>query len=264
MNPLVSVSIVSHRHGLLLAELLNDIERHCGGTKIEILLTLNVPERLESDIRQLGFPVRLIINDAPKGFGANHNAALEQATGSYFCVLNPDVRLATDPFPGLLDCLAQVRTGCVAPLVLTPGGLIEDSARRLPTPWQILRKFMTQLRGHRMPADYEVTGIKPIAVDWVAGMFMFFSRDVIRSIGGFDERYFLYYEDVDLCSRLRVSGMEVFLCPRVKVVHAAQRQSHREWRFQRWHLASMLRFFLSPVYRQLRFGHRATNAEPRT
>lgn len=260
MKPLVSVSVVSHRHGPLLVQLLGDIERHCRGTAIEILLTLNVPERLEFDIRQFRFLVQLIENRAPRGFGANHNAALERATGSYFCVLNPDVRLAADPFPALVGCLAQDRCGCVAPLVRAPDGTIEDSARRFPTPWRILRKLIARIRGRRVPVDYDIAGTGPVAVDWVAGMFMLFRRDGIERIGGFDERYFLYYEDVDLCARLRVRGETVYVCPQVEIVHTARRQSHREWRYRRWHLASMMRFFLSSVYRRLVFGRRV--AEP--
>jgi hypothetical protein len=82
-------------------------------------------------------------------------------------------------------------------------------------------------------------------------MFMLFPACTYQSVGGFDERYFLYYEDVDLCARLRLLGHEIVLCPDATVMHHARRASHRNFRYLRWHLGSMARFFLSPAYRQV-------------
>jgi GT2 family glycosyltransferase len=83
-------------------------------------------------------------------------------------------------------------------------------------------------------------------------MFMLFTRETFEAVGGFDERYYLYYEDVDICARLRMAGKEVVLCPTVQVIHDAQRQSHTSPRHLAWHLASMLRFFTSaPFARQV-------------
>jgi GT2 family glycosyltransferase len=81
---------------------------------------------------------------------------------------------------------------------------------------------------------------------------MLFPRQVFEQLHGFDERYFLYYEDVDMCGRLQLAGYKVAVCPQAQIVHHAQRSSHRSLKYLRWHLASMLRFFFSPVYRQLR------------
>jgi GT2 family glycosyltransferase len=232
---MVSVSIVSHRHGALLRELLRDLER-C--PRIEVLLTLNVEEPLAFDPHGFGFPLALVRNARPRGFGANHNAAFARAAGDCFCVLNPDVRFDTDPFPRLRAVLQDPAVGCAAPLVLSPAGAVEDSARRFPTPARLLARALA--RGAR--PEYE-TGTGAFSPDWVAGMFMMFRSDVFRAIGGFDERYFLYYEDADLCARLRAAGYDVRLDPAVRVVHAARRASRRNLRHLGWHVASALRFF---------------------
>ena len=79
--------------------------------------------------------------------------------------------------------------------------------------------------------------------DWAAGMFMLFRSDAFRRVNGFDENYHLYYEDVDICARLRAAGLCVVVDPRAQVVHFGGRRSHREMRYLRWHLASMMRFF---------------------
>jgi hypothetical protein len=85
----------------------------------------------------------------------------------------------------------------------------------------------------------------PFSPDWVAGMFMLFRNELFREIGGFDERYFLYYEDVDLCFRLRQHGYDVVLVPDARAAHFAQRQSHRNPRYLLWHVRSLVRFLLS-------------------
>lgn len=77
---------------------------------------------------------------------------------------------------------------------------------------------------------------------------MLFPRHIFERLNGFDQSYFLYYEDVDLCARMRLLGYEVVLCPDAKVIHHAHRSSHRNFRFLLWHLSSMMRFFFSPVY----------------
>jgi hypothetical protein len=94
--------------------------------------------------------------------------------------------------------------------------------------------------------------VDSISVDWIAGMFMLFPAAVFAKLGGFDEAYFLYYEDVDLCSRLRAQGREVLVSSGVSVIHDARRASHRNPKYLRWHLSSMLRFFLHHFFRQRR------------
>jgi GT2 family glycosyltransferase len=130
-----------------------------------------------------------------------------------------------------------------APLVLGVAGEVEDSARDFPSPLRIACKALGRCKG----GNYAI-GADLVHPDWVGGMFMLFLSAVYQSAGGFDERYFLYYEDVDLCARLRLLGYLVVLCPQARVVHHARRSSHRNLRYLRWHVGSMTRFFLSPVY----------------
>ncbi len=176
----------------------------------------------------------------PNGFGANHNAAFEQCKSDYFCVLNPDIRIDENPFPKLIAELADPHVGVVAPRILNPAGNVEDSARHFPKPGFLVRKLFGLAGG----PDYTVTPTV-ISPDWVAGMFMLCRARVFAEVQGFDERYFLYYEDVDLCRRLRKRGYDVRMLPSVSAVHDARRQSRRNLRHLRWHLSSILRYFLS-------------------
>lgn len=235
---MISVSIVSHGHGVMLAWLLQDLARHSAGYVRECLLTLNIPEPLPFDPSAYPFTVRLIENSQPLGFGANHNRAFELSQGEFFCVLNPDIRLLADPFAQLLGCFGEAAVALAVPLVVDSQGRIEDSARRFPSPFRILCKAFGRCYG----GDYEV-GEALLHPEWVGGMFMLFPHDSFAAINGFDELFFLYYEDVDLCFRLRLGGRDIVLNPAVRVVHDAQRASRRQLQYLRWHSASMLRYF---------------------
>lgn len=224
----------------MLKTLLADLDRHCKPHSLEILLTLNLAETLPFKVDDFSFPIIVIRNPAPLGFAANHNQAFAKASGQFFCVVNPDIRLNENIFPALLNCLQDTSVGVAAPLVVGEQGEIEDSARRFPTPFKILCKAFGGCRG----SDYAVKN-EMIFPDWVGGMFMLFRRETFAQVGGFDERYFLYYEDVDLCARLTLQEYKVALCPTAQVVHYAQRSSHRKLKYLKWHLTSMMRFFCS-------------------
>ena len=159
--------------------------------------------------------------------------------------MNPDIRLNEDPFPALLSCLQDFNVGVVAPVVLGEDGEMEDSARYFPTPFKILCKAFGKCKG----SDYVVSN-EPIFPNWVGGMFMLFPSEIFKQLDGFDQKFFLYYEDVDLCARLRLLGYEVVLCPAASVVHQARRSSHSDFKYMIWHIASMMRFFCSGVFLQ--------------
>lgn len=131
-KPVISISIVSHQQGALAAALLSDIAAHCT-LPMEIILTQSVPETTDFDAGAYPFPVKIIRNKVRKGFGANHNAALAYCGAAFFCVLNPDIRITQDPFPRLIELLADQSVGMVAPLIVSPEGRTENSACRFPT-----------------------------------------------------------------------------------------------------------------------------------
>ena len=242
----ISISVVSHGQMALVQNLLSDIRKHCGNARIEIILTLNLKDEVAPERSQFPFPVQLLRNPAPLGFGANHNEAFTHATGTFFCVLNPDIRLGSNPFPALMDALAMPHVGVAAPLVLGVDGSQEDSARRFPTPWAIFKRWV-----HGRHAAVYASGSVAYKPDWVGGMCMLFSRSLFAQVSGFDERYFLYYEDVELCGRLKLQGWHAMVCPDSKVTHHAQRSSHKNLKYLRWHVTSIFRFFMSATFFRL-------------
>ena len=119
----ISISIVSHAQIGLIVALLADLESRCRESRFEVILTLNLGEELPFSADGFSWPIKIVRNAVPRGFGANHNQAFKQATGKYFCVLNPDIRLVGDPFPTLVAYLKDPLLGVVAPLVLGANGI---------------------------------------------------------------------------------------------------------------------------------------------
>lgn len=233
------VSVVSHGHGTLAHTLLADLARFCAGSVERVVLTLNLPEP-EPAMPVKGWPFILQVrhNAVPLGFGANHNRALAGASEPFVCILNPDVEMSgSDPFAALVKTAALLRTGCAYPVQLNAHGVSQDSERELPTPGALWRR--------------RFLGRREVRVDWVNAACLVLPQPTWQALGGFDEAYFMYCEDVDLCLRLRLAGLELVQAP-AQIVHAGQRASHRRWSHLLWHVRSLLRLWRSPAYRQAR------------
>ncbi len=233
----ITVSIVSHGQSRLVAALLEDLS-HCADVS-KVVLTKNIPEDDIPCPETLQSRLRVICNERPLGFATNHNQAFGYCNTSLFAVLNPDIRLEGDPLSQLALALKATGGGVIAPVVRNPEGGLENSARYFPTLLHLLRKLLG-LGDGRITFENIVV---PQDVDWTAGMFLLFPASTFRALGGFDEDFFLYYEDVDICIRVWRSGRRVLLHPGVSVIHAAQRTSHRKLRYLKWHLTSMARYF---------------------
>ncbi|TNF54783.1 MAG: glycosyltransferase family 2 protein [Burkholderiales bacterium] len=236
------LSIVSHRQAHLAKQLLADLN-HCQ-TPERLVLTCNTPEREPLALPSGG---QRIDNTAPLGFAGNHNQAFRHCREDFFCVLNADLRLPGDPFPQLLARMDDPKVGVVAPMVLSPAGAVEDNARQFPTVGSLLRKAAGGPDGRYavQPSPHAPA----VEVDWVAGMFLLFRAEAFRDVGGFDDKFFLYYEDVDICARLWKAGWKVLLSPDITVVHDAQRASRRDPQYMAWHASSMTRYFFKHLGR---------------
>lgn len=239
----VTVSVVSHLQQHLIKMLLDDLQIH-SNQYITVILTINVDEIISFDTNKYSFPIKVISNKTAKGFGENQNQAFNYCDTTYFCVVNPDIRLREEPFKKLIAELEEQSAGLIAPKVVNPEGVVEDSIRNFPTPLSIIKKILFKKRSADYPTNQVI--LNP---DWVGGMFMLFKADVFKQVGGFDERYFMYYEDVDVCRMLHQIGYKIVYSPNCTVVHDARRSSHKDLKYLSWHLSSMLRFFVKWLFK---------------
>ena len=240
-----TISVVSHGHGPILTDLLNDLDQLPGIEHWRIIVTLNLPtDKLDRE----AFPrlhILQIHNVVSQGFGRNHNAAFEKCVGRWFVVVNPDIRIVD---PKTLSRIASPGNGdeaaIRAPIVRNRRGELEDSVRRNLTPVDLWRR-----RHDR--SSIGLTAANAGTFFWVAGMFMIFNKIAFNALGGFDERYFLYCEDYDICARAALAGFSVRLMEDLTVVHDAQRDSHKSRKYLRWHVESLMKVWTSSVFWRL-------------
>lgn len=245
----LTISIVSHGHLSLVRELLRDLESQSLTVPLEVILTLNIAGEELDRAEYPRLALRLIQNKTPKGFGANHNAAAAQATGEWLIVLNPDIRLeGPESLQRLLLHAADLPAFSIcAPRIINQEGAQEDSVRALLTPWSLVRRA----RGQRHAQDATEPARKGRPFYWFAGMFLLVRQADFLGLDGFDERYFLYCEDFDLCARAVLAGGELHQVRSVSAIHHARRDSHRSRKHLKWHLESLFRVWTSSAFWQL-------------
>ena len=228
----VTLSVVSHGHGDMVWRLVNKLSNL--ESVVKIIVTLNIPEKIS---QQLPDCVQLIHNLEPMGFGENHNQAFASCNTKIFGVINPDIDLIVDPFPVLLDTLADECISVVGPKVVAVDGTTEDSLRRFPTLISLMSRYLLPGRQETFFARGDL-----VFPDWIAGMFMLFKTSDYQRIGGFNTNYFMYCEDADICTRLWLLKKWVALNSNAVVVHQARRASRRSLRHLLWHIASLIRY----------------------
>ena len=241
-------SIISHNQAGLLSDLLGDLDKLTFQRPVFFIITENSADPTALTIARAsklfknGF-MQCVHNPQPQGFGANHNQAFKLAAerADVFFVLNPDLRVNEDIFSGLSESLTSDATiGIIAPEVVSPSGHLEDNARYFPSIARIVRKLLFRDRGLFPKHPTQV-----YFPDWMAGMCMGFTKRAYKELKGFDERYFMYYEDADICRRAHALKYRPAVNPSHTVIHAAQRTSHRNFNLLLRHLASMFRFLAS-------------------
>ena len=248
--PLITLSIVSHGDADKIARLLQSILQHEPDTasRFQLLLTDNLKDDLPDFDPARWSSLHILRNERPLGFAENHNRAFSHARGEYFVILNPDLVFEQPLLERMLKSLHDRGADLIAPQIVDETGTVQDSYRPLPTPFELIQR--------RLPG-YTFTPYLPDAdgiarPDWIAGMFWLMRSETYRQLGGLDEKFFLYLEDVDFCSRARLRGMKIMVDTNAWVRHDAQRSSRRRLRYLYLHIKSALQFFLSPVYRQVR------------
>jgi O-antigen biosynthesis protein len=186
------------------------------------------------------------------GFGKACNIGVEAARGEYLLLLNPDTVISAKTLSDAVGFMeAHPKAGLMGPKILNPDGTLQLSCRRsIPTPAVAFYYFagLSYLfpkskrfgRYHLTYMDEDTMA----QVDVISGSFMFMRRELFNEIGGFDKRFFMYGEDIDLCYRISHAGHEVWYCPQIKIVHQKGKSSaKRKIRSRFYFYEAMIIFF---------------------
>ncbi len=198
------------------------------------------------------FPgVRLIANRRNRGFAAAVNQALAVARGRCLLLLNPDTVVRPGAFREMTDFFARrPGAGAAGCRLLEPDGRVQPSVRSFPTFASALERFTILGRLRLLPGvrrrylreDFDYRS--PAEVDQVMGAALFLRREALEEVGFLDERFFLYFEEVDLCRRLKSAGWEIWYNPRAAVVHYGGASFEQAaGRSRLWLLESQLKYF---------------------
>ena len=201
--------------------------------------------------------VDCILSEHNGGYGSGHNLALLHTSSRYHVICNPDIRLRPGALSRLADFMEQhPEVGVVSPRFLFPDGRLQPNNHRLPTFTDLfLRRFIPgRWRRHfdRREAHYLMLDIgyeQVCEVPFPSGAFMFCRTETLQRIGGFDEAFFLYFEDVDLALRVRQAGQKTLFCPEAEVIHLWERAAHKSWRMTWVFARSAIRHFNKWGYR---------------
>jgi len=244
---LITLSVVSHGHTEQIQHLLASLQKYEQAIpRFQLILTDNLKNDLPDFDPAPWASLHILRNDRQMGFAQNHNNAFKISEGGYFAILNPDLIFERPVFEQLITSLHKHQADVIAPNIVDENGTMQDSFRALPSPFEIIRR---RLPGYKFK-PYQPDGEGLIHPDWMAGMFWLMNAGVYRRLGGMDESYRLYFEDVDFCTRARLMGMKLLVDSQVQIRHDAQRSSRRKLFYLFLHTRSAIQFFTSPVYRQ--------------
>ena len=199
------------------------------------------------------FPeVQWLLNSRNEGYARGSNMGLGMSDSEYVLLLNPDIVLQPGAVDAMLDAADRnPQAGIIGPQLLNEDGSIQDSCRRFYTLTTLLmrRTFLGKLfprsRAVARHVMHYFDHLSTRAVDWVLGGCMLVRRSAVARVGPMDERFFLYFEDVDWCYRMWQAGCEVLYVPEARLVHRHRRQSTAGVRDKSFwfHLGSLISFY---------------------
>jgi GT2 family glycosyltransferase len=232
MTLTLGAAIVNYNAGPDLRLALESIDREARGAWLAVVVDNGSTDGSEAAAMEYA-QVRLVRNSENVGFARGVNQAIRECPADRIVIMNPDCRLMPDSLSPLMAVLdADPQCAIVAPLVLDPDGAQQGNARGDPDMLtglfgraSALRRALPGLGVARRNVIVGTADNASTVVDWVSGACMLVRRDAFVRVGGFDERYFMYWEDADLCRRLRGRGHTIRFVPAASAVHRVGQSS---------------------------------------
>lgn len=249
----LSVTIVSYNNKRDISRCLDSMlsfEKD-NGLSLQIFIVNNSQSEFCEDLAKK-FPVKVLNLNENKGFGGGHNSVLSLLDSRYHIVLNPDILFEEPILSRLVKYLDDnPEIGALAPLIVDAKGNVQDVYRKelaildlicryAPFPFCAFSICKKKNFYHSMK---NVDKSAPFECEFIQGSFLVIPTALFKKLNGFDERFFMYAEDADLCKRIRLAGRKVECFPGGKVVHKWEKASHRSLKLCRIHFSSLVKYF---------------------
>lgn len=224
----LSVIIVNYNVKEFLQNLLHSLHKAAPNISHEIIVVDNASDDGSVEFIREKFPsVKLIVNQNNLGFSKANNTALKLAQGNYILLINPDAIVSEDTITKMIAFLKEHDdAGLAGCKILNPDGSLQLACRRsFPGPWTSFCKvtgLSSLFPKSKLFAKYNLTYLdenSTCEVDAISGSFMMMKREVYEKVGGFDEQFFMYGEDLDLCYRVQQNGYKVYYYPGTQIIH---------------------------------------------
>jgi len=246
----IGVVVVNYNAGDHLLRCVESVDAQAGEAAVEIVVVDNASRDGSTDRLADAHPeVQRIENGDNRGFAVAANQGIRATTAPYVFVLNPDADVTGGTLAGLLKLAEdRPRAGAIGPLVRDLDGSLYPSARKVPTIGEavghaFLHPFDPNNRFSRAYTMADWDRASEREVSWVSGSCVLLRRAALEQVGLFDEGYFMYAEDVDLCTRLRRAGWTVLFTPELEVTHERGVSTGNSKRMIRVHSESIYRYF---------------------
>jgi len=243
----VTFIIVNYNTKELLRECVDSILQD-GIEQVEIIVVDNASTDGSAELIRRCFPtVRLCANAENIGFPKAVNQGLRLGSGDYFFILNSDVRLLKGTTPILLRYMEEnLQVGIAAPVHLTPEGVPLLTVHHDPTLWREIARnlLLTDIWRYRILGRILARQCRaPAAVDWVTGAALFVRREMVETVGGMDEKVFMYGEEYDWAFRARKAGWEVHIVPQARVIHHQGASANATFSARRYSLVTRSTYY---------------------
>jgi len=217
-NPILSIILVTYKSEDNIIPLLDSLKESSGGYTFEVIVVDNYPlDRSANLAKQHTLKPIVLTNKENLGFAKAVNLGIKKASGEYILLLNPDTKPVGKAIKYLVDfALAHPEMGAVAPTLLDYSGKIQPSCSKFPT---ILNAVKHDFFGCKRCFNSYYPGQSITKVEVAVMAAFLIPKGVIKKIGALDERFFLYFEDIEYCRRLRDNGYPVYFYPKPKVKH---------------------------------------------
>lgn len=249
--PRLAVVVVNYNAGDHLVRCVRSVYDSAGGEEVDVVVVDNASRDGSADRLEAALPaVRLIRNTDNRGFAAAANQGIQATATPFVFLLNPDAEVLAGTMAGLVKVGEEhPRAAAIGVLVRDPDGSVYPSARRAPGLVVGLGHAFVGLfsRDNRFTRAYTMAGWDRTTerrVDWVSGSAMLLRRRALDAVLGLDAGYFMYVEDLDLCTRLARAGWQIVFSPEVEVVHVGGVSTGRSRRMFHEHGRSAYRYFV--------------------